>query len=258
MDFQKKIPENIYEKFEWIRISVTPENASPHYIDNKFNNQYIPETIKNNDKLTVGLSYVYGAWTTDDVLNRIKKTIDDWGLVYCRMLTDCNLTRDCQLDEHKKLSDRLYKLGYIDKNGELLTKIFHQLKYHGTKKEAKSLWEDGQCYLQIYNVFWDTTGHDENLISSCYTCDSITVLAEEDDFGIGTSERKFNSNKWGTVSNNNVEDLFKKPVKAYFDPKTVCGSCLFMRNNQTVKGLISTKDYSSLQIDHNLLHVNFP
>ena len=230
----------------------------PKYIDNKFNNQYIPEAIKNNDNITVGLSYVYGAWTTNDILYRIKKTIDDWGLSYCRMLTDCNLTRDSQLHEHEKLSDKLYKLGYIDKNGKLLTKIFHQLKYHGTKKEANSLWVDGQCYLQIYNVFWDTTGHDDNSLSSCYTCDSITVLSEEDDFGINTSERKFNSEKWGTVSNNHVEDLFKKPVRPYFNPKIVCRSCLFMRNNRIAKELINTKDYSLLEIDDNISHVNFP
>ena len=58
--------------------------------------------------------------------------------------------------------------------------IFHQLKYHGTKEEANYIWDEGQCYLQLFNTFWDTTGHEDNGYSYCYPCDSVTVLAEGD------------------------------------------------------------------------------
>jgi len=256
--FPTNIDEKIYKNFTWIRLSITPEDASPHYLNNKFNNQYVPKTIINDSSITFGLSYVYGAWTDNDILLRINTTIKEWKLDYCRMLTDCNLTRNSQLLAHKYLSDKLYELGYVDENGKSLGKIFHQLKYHGTKEEADSLWENGQCYLQSYNIFWDTTGHEDNGVSSCYTCDSITVLAEENDNKVGVSERRFNSDKWGTVSNEKVNLLFEDKVSSYFDPRESCTSCLFMRNNQVVKDLISLEDYSSLKVDNDILHVNFP
>jgi hypothetical protein len=129
----------------------------------------------------------------------------------------------------------------IDVNGKPLAKIFHQLKYHGSQKDVDSLWEDGQCYLQAYNVFWDTTGHEENGKSYCYACDSITVLSETtQDNLIVSSERKFNPEKWGTVTNTDVEKLYKEPVRPYFDPRKICSACLFMPNNKIVKKLLKT------------------
>ena len=121
------------------------------------------------------------------------------------------------------------------------------------------LWDEGQCYLQVYNVFWDTTGHEENGESFCYTCDSITVLSEElTDGGISDSERRFNSSKWGTVTNKNVKILYSEKVKTYFDPRSLCSSCLFMKNNKFVKDLTRQKDFSNISVDENVMHVNFP
>jgi hypothetical protein len=257
--FPKKVNDDVYKNFTWIRLSITPEDASPHYLNGKFNNQYIPENIKHNENISFGLSYVYGAWTTNDILQRIKKTIDLWGMSYCRTLTDCNLTRSSQLQAHKTLADKLFELGYIDKEGNPNGKIFHQLKYHGTPEEGLELWDEGQCYLQVYNVFWDTTGHEENGESFCYTCDSITVLSEElTDGGISDSERRFNSSKWGTVTNKNVKILYSEKVKPYFDPRSLCSSCLFMKNNKFVKDLTLQKDFSNISVDENVMHVNFP
>ena len=256
--FPVRIDEKIYNHFTWIRLSITPEDASPHYKNQKFNNQYIPQIILKNNNITFGLSYVYGAWTDNDILQRINDTIEEWGLDYCRMLTDCNLTRNSQLQAHKYLSERLYELSFIDENGNPTGKIFHQLKYHGIEKEGNELWEDGQCYLQLYNVFWDTTGHQDNGVSYCYTCDSITVLAEENESKIDVSERRFNSDKWGTVTNDKINILFENRVSSYFDPREYCTSCLFMRNNKVVKDLISLQDYESLEVDSEIVHVNFP
>ena len=60
--FPKKVSEKIYDNFDWIRISITPEDASSFYPNQKFNLQYVPENILNNKKITLGLSYVYGPW----------------------------------------------------------------------------------------------------------------------------------------------------------------------------------------------------
>lgn len=257
--FPKKVDERIYENFKWIRISITPEVASPHYLNGKFNLQYIPESIKHNPNVTVGYSYVYGHWTGNDILNRIRDSLDENGFDYCRTLTDCNLTRQAQLRAHQQLAKQLLSLGIIDKNGIQTGKIFHQLKYHGMQDEADELWNDGQCFLQLYNVFWDTTGHDLNGHSYCYACDSITVLAEESSEGdILASERKFNSEKWGTVKNNEVEKLFTESIKPYFDPRDICSSCLFMKNNRIVKELIHNNDLSEIKPNSNLDHINFP
>jgi len=255
--FPKRINDEIYSKFKWVRLSITPEDASAHYLNGEFNQQRVPELLKNNSDVTFGLSYVYGPWTDDDILKRLYKSISQWGVDYIRMLTDCNLARNDQLSAHRSLSDRLFSMGYIDDKGNPRSKFFHQLKYHGTSKEADSLWDEGQCFLQSYNVFWDTTGHEDNGFSFCYACDSITVLAEEDLNSIG-SERRFNSDKWGTVKNINVEELYKLKMKPFFDPREVCTACLFMKNNQSVKNLINSSSYDNLSIESSSEHVNFP
>jgi organic radical activating enzyme len=257
--FPTKINDDIYRKFKWIRISITPEDASPHYVDKKFNLQYIPNSIKNSNEITVGYSYVYGAWTSDDILSRIDLSIEENGFSYCRMLTDCNLPRSDQLMSHNNLAERLFRLGFIDEKGNPVKKLFHQLKYHGTPDEGNELWTDGQCQLQIYNVFWDTTGHEENGVSYCYACDSITVLAEEVEgqFSLA-SERKFNSEKWGLVTNDMVKLLYETPVKPYFDPRSNCSACLFMKNNKTVKELTHLKEYTSIRLGAAISHINFP
>lgn len=256
--FPQHIDESIYTAFKWIRISITPENASPFYVDGRFDKQYLPETIKNNPDITVGLSYVDGPWTTDDLLARIDLALETFGFDYCRLLADCNLTRTAQLRAHKNISEKLFRLGLVDKDGKPFKKIFHQLKYHGTREEAARLWDEDHCYLQIYNTFWDTTGHDELGYSYCYPCDSITVLADESTEGGNTSERKFNYAKWGTEKNTEVEKLYKQQLKKYFDPKAVCSSCLFMRNSTLVKCLVHDTQYENIELDRSLTHINFP
>ena len=256
--FPKNIPDETYNKFKWVRISVTPEDASPHYIDGKFNNQRLPDTLIDNPSTTVGYSYVYGPWTDDDILHRIHQSMEDNGFIYCRMLTDCNLTRGAQLRAHQDLSERMYRLGYIDSEGKPLGKFFHQLKYHGTSEEANSLFDAGQCFLQAYNVFWDTTGHEENGKSYCYACDSITVLAEEaTDNSVLASERKFDHEKWGTVPNTEVSRLFAEPLQPFFDPREMCSACLFMNNNNEVKSLVANPA-GAPEGSPSISHVNFP
>ena len=257
--FPPKVPEAVYQHFKWIRLSVTPEDASPFYPDRRFDKQYLPATILANPEITVGLSYVYGPWTDDDILRRLDATARERGFAYCRLLTDCNLSRGAQLRAHQDLSERLLRLGLIEENGQPTSKIFHQLKYHGQAAEADSLWSEGQCYLQSYNVFWDTTGHEEAGRSHCYPCDSVTVLAEETSEGtVAASERRFNPQRWGTVTNDQVERLYREPLRPAFDPRQTCRACLFMRNNQTVKALMQAQSYESLPLDPGLDHRNFP
>lgn len=256
--FPGQISDEVYEHFKWVRLSITPEDASPFYPNKRFDLQHIPEIVKKNENLAFGLSYVYGSWTSNDILKRVGEVIEPWGLEYVRMLTDCNLGRTEQLKAHKNLADKLYKLGYIEESGVSNTKIFHQLKYHGTQSEANALWEEGKCYLQSYNVFWDTTGHEEQGYSYCYPCDSVTVLANEE--GEVEPERGFNSEKWGTVKNNDVEKLYMEPWTGFFDPRENCAACLFMNNNRTVKSLLNmdSKEMSRINLETPPMHVNFP
>ncbi len=257
--FPPGISEGIYNHFRWIRISVTPEDASPFYPGGRFDKQYLPASIKHNPDVTVGYSYVYGPWTTDDILNRIAASMDENGFEYCRTLTDCNLSREMQLLAHRQLAERLHRLGFVDSNGNPTGRIFHQMKYHGTRAEAEELWDGGQCFLQVYNVFWDTTGHEQLGHSYCYACDSVTVLVDTaDDGSISTSERKFNYEKWGTVRNTEVDRLFREPVRPYFDPRSVCSSCLFMRNNRAVKEIVGARSDEAVVVPPGIQHLNFP
>lgn len=250
--FPAGIDEDIYRHFQWIRLSITPEDASPHYPDQRFDAQYIPKSIRHNDAITVGLSYVHGPWTDDGILARIDGALEDNGFDYCRVLADCNLTRDAQLAAHGALAERLFHLGFIDADGAPLKRIFHQLKYHGHADEAEELWDDGQCYLQVYNTFWDTTGHEANGYSSCYPCDSVTVLAGDED-----AERRFDAERWGTHVNTQVEKLYREPVRPFFDPRQNCAACLFMRNNRMVKDL-SRVGGLEFQAGDAPAHINFP
>ena len=254
--FPIKVEDKIYNKFKWIRLSITPEDASPFYPEQKFNLQRIPENILKSD-VTFGLSYVYGAWTSEEFLKRLRDTSINWDVNYVRFLTDCNLGRTEQLKSHKELSKKLRNLNLIDQDGKNIDRFFHQLKFHGTQDEANILWDEGKCFLQTYNVFWDTTGHETNNKSYCYPCDSVTVLEEEN--SNSDAERKFNPSKWGTVTNDEVEKLYTEKWKKFFDPKDNCSACLFMKNNQKVKNLINF-DYNKKEIflDKSVEHVNFP
>ncbi len=254
--FPKKIDDKTYNKFKWIRLSITPEDASPFYPDQKFNLQRIPENILNS-KITFGLSYVYGSWTNEEFLNRLRDTSKKWNVNYVRFLTDCNLGRTEQLKSHDDLSKKLQSLNLIAQQGENKDRFFHQLKFHGTSDEANSLWEDGKCYLQTYNVFWDTTGHEMNKKSYCYPCDSVTVLEEENT--INDAERKFNPSKWGTVTNNDVEKLYKDEWTKFFDTRDNCSACLFMKNNQKVKDLTNINyQKQNISLSDDIEHINFP
>lgn len=254
--FPSRINDDIYSKFSWVRLSVTPEDASPFYPQGKFNLQRIPKSVLESNT-TFGLSYVYGPWTTDDILTRLGLAADQWNVDYVRMLTDCNLGRTEQLRAHHALSDRLRGLGLLNADGSSNSKIFHQLKYHGTSNEAHDLWNEGQCYLQSYNLFWDTTGHDDNGHSYCFPCDSVTVLADEEK-GAHPS-RGFDYSKWGTVRNTEVERLWTEKLTPFFDPREICSACLFMKNNQQVKDLLLSSADSNFSVPQDIPeHVNFP
>ncbi|MDG5496778.1 hypothetical protein [Niveispirillum sp. BGYR6] len=257
--FPQSIPEDIYTHFKWVRISVTPPEASAFYPGGMFEKQYIPATLKHNPAVTVGLSYVDGPWSDDAILLRLDRAAVENGFEYVRVLTDCNLGRSAQLLAHHHLAEKLFRTGLVDAKGQAISRTFQQLKYHGTEGEALDLWSEGQCYLQSYNVFWDTTGHDDNGHSYCYPCDSVTVLTEEGPANeASNSERRFNASKWGTVRNDQVEKLYREPLRAYFDPREICHACLFMRNNATVKSLANAEDYSSISVPKDLQHQNFP
>ena len=254
--FPKNIDDSIYDKFKWIRLSITPEDASPFYPDQKFNLQRIPKNILNSNS-TFGLSYVYGPWTNDEFLNRLKETSKAWDVNYVRLLTDCNLGRTEQLKSHNNLSEKLQSIGVITDIGENKDKFFHQLKFHGTRIEAEELWDEGKCFLQTYNVFWDTTGHELNNKSYCYPCDSVTVLQEDN--SQNDAERKFNPGKWGTVTNDQVERLYKEKWKKFFDTRENCSACLFMKNNRKVKELKSYNfEKNKISLKKNIEHINFP
>jgi hypothetical protein len=250
--FPPKVAEDVYRHFQWIRISVTPPEASAFYPDGDFRRQYIPQTVGQAGQ-TVGLSYVYGPWSSSGDLAKIDGFVRERDFGYVRVLTDCNLTRSEQLWAHQDLSEKLLAAGLIDVGGKPLSKTFHQLKYHATQEEADEVWHDGQCKLQVYSAFWDTTGHDENGHSYIFPCDSVTVLAEG---GGKLSERKFNHERWGTYRNTDVDKLFTQPLHNFFDPREECGSCLFLKNNITANDIIRNPVAvaSATKPDH----INFP
>ena len=77
------------------------------------------------------------------------------------------------------------------------------------------------------------------------------------------SERSFNSKKWGTVTNDQVNKLYEEEWKKFFDPRENCAACLFMKNNIKVKEMINL-DYNKIKTSKDLSnnteidHINFP
>jgi len=253
--FPQNIPENIYKHFRWIRISITPPEASPHYTKGFFENQYIPSSLHGDNVPTVGLSYVYGPWTSDDTLLRLNDYASKYNYQYVRVLVDCNLSRSKQLLAHQQLAIKLRSLGLTNDMGIPLGKIFHQLKYHMNPSDASVIWPDGQCLLQSYNVFWDTTGHDANGYSYCYPCDSVTVLSEDDG---QYSSRGFDSSIWGTVKNTEVYRLYQEPLQRFFDTRITCKACLFHKNNLEVRRQMDLQLPPNPSLYSTTSHVNFP
>ena len=258
--FPKNIDEEIYSLFKWIRISITPADASPHYINGLFENQYLPSNFSDESfllKTTVGLSYVMGPWTKPNDLKRLNKYVDEKDFHYCRLLTDCNLPRDLQLKEHHRLSQIIETLEK-DSSSHKKSKLFHQFKYHAANNELNEVFEAGQCYLQTYGLFWDSTGHSSNKQSYCYPCDSVTVLASNDTGMVVDSARKFEPSIYGTVPWNKVSELYKKAVHPFFDPREACSGCLFFRNNKKVSQLVGESFPLKLNSFNAPHHVNFP
>ena len=64
--FPKNVDNNIYNKFKWIRLSITPEDASPFYPEQKLIYKEFENILNSN--VTFGLSYVYGSWTSEEFL----------------------------------------------------------------------------------------------------------------------------------------------------------------------------------------------
>ena len=259
--FPKNIDDNIYSLFSWIRISITPADASPHYINGRFENQYLPKVFSDSTFLsntTIGLSYVMGPWTEPDDIHRLSDYAAEKDFHYCRLLTDCNLPRDLQLKEHHRLSQIIEKVEEKSASEGERSKLFHQFKYHASQAELADTFKEGQCFLQSYGVFWDSTGHSQNKQSYCYPCDSVTVLASNDGGTILDSARKFEPSIYGTVPWNNVSNLYTKPIHAYFDPRESCSGCLFFRNNQTVSKLTNSDFPIDLDHSNTPQHVNFP
>ena len=156
--FPRNIKDSTYDKFKWIRLSITPPEASPHYINGKFEEQYIPPNLQSSNRgPTLGLSYVYGPWSSTNDLKRLNSFAESNSIDYVRALVDCNLARQDQLKSHNILSQKLLTEGLIDASGHPTGRIFHQLKYHMDSQDRFNIWDSGQCWLQSYNVFWDTT-----------------------------------------------------------------------------------------------------
>lgn len=262
--FPKGIDPDVYANFAWVRLSITPAEAS-NYPDGDFAKQYVPAslsggTVPNSPgEPVLGLSYVVGPWTKDEDLVRLDNAAKNWGAEYARVLVDCNLPRSAQLQAHAELGARLVRLGLALPDGTPTSKVFHQLKYHGTPEEASELWDEGQCFLQSYSTFWDTTGHEERGKSWCYPCDSVTVLAEEPSLvTLGKpSERRFEP-AWGTVTNDQVHRLYTEPLRPFFDPREQCSACLFMKNNAVAKALRDDEGGAFSGHVAALKHVEFP
>lgn len=263
--FPKNVDQAVYKSFSWVRLSITPPEASPFYPDGEFSHQFIPDSITTSETIKKGLSYVWGPWCKPGDLRSLDDKCISMGFDYVRILTDCTLERTSQLEAHRQLSISLLNEGLIDSIGNPTSKVFHQLKFHAESTEADLIWPSGQCFLQTYNVFWDTSGHDERGESYCYPCDSITVLTSmNQDGNITDSSRKFDSTIWGTVTNKNIHKLYREPVTSFFDPRQVCNGCLFKKNNIRVNTMTSMSDsaLSAMLIDAQSRltpeHINFP
>jgi|GEM_PF-4669428 len=55
-----------------------------------------------------------------------------------------------------------------------------------------------------------------------------------------------------------TDRLCREPLKNWFDPRLLCGPCLFMRNNQAVKELISLDHPGGFVVSPDIDHITFP
>jgi MoaA/NifB/PqqE/SkfB family radical SAM enzyme len=134
-----KYNPSIFEKMEWLRISIN----SLDYIDKI--------DVPKLEHPTIGFSYIVTDQdTTEEGLEKIRDYASKFDVKYVRLLPDCAQPLDQLLEKHKKIKELAKKLG---------EPFFHQYKIHKTPEK---------CYLGYFHPVLYCDGN-------IYPCDSLVL-----------------------------------------------------------------------------------
>ncbi|NCN86429.1 radical SAM protein [archaeon] len=138
----KKFPDEFYENFSWIRISINSLENGGKVIIPKAKNPII------------GFSYVTNPLTTKESLEEIKDLAIKNNIKYVRVLPDCAQPGDKLEEDHIKVNKLVEELGQP---------LFHQYKVPSSPKN---------CYLGFFHPVLYCDGN-------VYPCDSLVLNDHE-------------------------------------------------------------------------------
>lgn len=200
--FRKLTPACI-NAFTWIRISV---NALD-YVDDID----VPSTIPPNT--TLGFSYIWGDYTTEESLQRIQRKIKEirsnHDITYVRLLPDCNLETSELERAHGKLRELAEKLG---------EPFFHQYKIHEMPEE---------CHLgRVHPVLYTDR--------KIYPCDSLVLNSPLND-------RRFHQD-YALCDVETAGEFFARSFAESLIDTMKCPHCVFARQNRILKRIVDGED----------------
>lgn len=190
VDLKKKVSQQALDKLTWVRISMNCLD----YVDGID----IPDI-----KGTLGFSYVMNDKTTDEVFFRINKYVQKFKPSYVRIVPNCQVSEEEQIENNKKYSKMVSLWG---------DPYFYQEKVFAKPKE---------CYWGYFKPFILHDGY-------VYACSSVVL---NDDAG-----RKFHE-KYRLCK---MEDLYDKYVNE-IEPVSSesCEHCVFCRQNDMIRYILN-------------------
>ena len=205
---REDIPEEVWQKLSWIRVSVNLEQSRDEKHD------HVDYYAKMDDvSCTLGASWIVQnpARVSTAVMKQMIALADGLGWEYVRMLPDCLLPQD-DLNKAHSLLDKLLNR-FVSQFGE--TRFFHQHK--NPDNPGTSICH--QAYFRPYLSEQVFVGN--NKPGTVFPCDSVVLNGD-------TPAGRFET-MYQICHADDVSDFLKRdtplPIKPYMD----CPKCVFSR-----------------------------
>ena len=212
----------IWDVFSWIRVSIN------FFAD--WNNQIHLPLEKIGKETVVGMSYIDGEKTLENVIDALKFMQTKLKASYVRILPNCLYNFDELEKEHQRIG-KIFEKYELEKYN-----FFHQYKNHGTEE----LRICHQAYFRPY--LSEVEG------GTVYPCDSIVL----------NNEYRFFHDKYKICKAEDILDFLDKKIPLNFMPQTDCEGCVFHENIRILDDWVNNRiDLFEEIRDSDIIHGEF-
>jgi len=229
------IPEEVWEKLSWIRVSVNLEQSRAVRDDMSDYVDYYGKVDEHT--CTLGASWIVqnASKVSTATMKRMIALVDALGWQYVRMLPDCLLSSEDLVKEHNALDKLLVR--FSSQFGE--ERFFHQNK----KKQAPLAETCHQAYFRPYLSEQVFVGN--GLPGTVYPCDSVVLNGDKP---AGRFETMYQICHASEVARF-LERKIPMPIKPQLD----CPGCVFTHTVEMLDGWLCSdgvQPYSTEEIMH--------